>query len=207
MQIQCNCGKFQAELATFPKDTPGRLMCYCDDCQSYLIHLGRADLLDPSGGTEVIPVYPADVTIMSGADQLVCTQLAPNHIYRFSTKCCNSPIGNTRPGMPWFGMQRNMFMARDPLLLDKALGKIRARIMGKFAKGPVPPGTPDKMNFFSALAVLPFMLKGKLRGKGKPSPFFTADWAPLVQPKVLSKKEREEIRKQWEAYSPARGHG
>lgn len=202
MRIQCNCGKFQAELVAFPKGTPGRLMCYCDDCQCYLIHLGRTDLLDPSGGTEIIPVYPADLTIVSGADQLTCTQLAPNHIYRFSTKCCKSPVGNIRPGTPWFGVQRNMYAAKDPRLLEKTLGKIRARIMGKFAKGPVPPGTPDKMNFSAALSVLPFMLNGKLRGKDKPSAFFKADGTPLVSPKVLSKAEREELRKRWEASGP-----
>jgi hypothetical protein len=59
MKIQCECGAFSATLNAFPKATPGRLVCYCDDCQSYLHHLGRADLLDANGGTEVIPAYPA----------------------------------------------------------------------------------------------------------------------------------------------------
>jgi hypothetical protein len=100
-----------------------------------------------------------------------------------------------------------MYTAGDPQLLDRTFGKIRARIMGKFAKGPVPPGTPDKVNFFSVIAILPFMLKGKLCSKGKPSPFFTANWTPLVQPKVLSKEEREELRKRWNAYMPAGSRG
>lgn len=200
MRIQCECGKFQADLSAFPKGTPGRLLCYCDDCQAYLLHLGRTDLLDSSGGTEIIPVYPADVTIVSGVDQLKCTQLAPGHIYRFSTICCNSPVGNTRPGNAWLGLQRNMYTAKDPQLLEKTFGGIRARIMGKFAKGPIPPGTPAKMNLAAALPVLPFMLKGKLLGKGKPSPFFASDGTPVVKAKVLSQAEHEELVLRQRAY-------
>lgn len=195
MRIQCECGAFQAELTVFPQGSPGRMMCYCDDCQAYLKYLNRADLLDPSGGTEVLPFYPADVKIVSGVDQLRGTQLTPNAVYRWSTKCCNSPVGNTRPGTSWLGIPRNMFTVKDPQLLDKTFGGIRARIMGKFATGPVPKGTPDKMNFSAALAVLPFMLKGKLGGKAKPSPFFAADGKPLAPVKVLSKDERELLRK------------
>lgn len=205
MRIQCNCGKFQAELIAFPKDSPGRLICYCDDCQAYMIHLGRSDLLDASGGTEVIPVYPPDMKIVSGTDQLVCTQLAPDHIYRFSTKCCNSPLGNTKPGTAWLGVQRNVFTARDPQQLDRVFSSIKARIMGKFARGPVPAGTPATMNFSSAISVLPFMVKGLLLGKGKTSPFFTADGKPLVPPKVLSKEERAALMKRWKDFTPLAG--
>ena len=73
MEIQCQCGKFRARLKAFPNGTPGRLVCYCDDCQSYLRHLKRTDLLDAHAGTEVIPAYPADVEILQGKEQLKCT--------------------------------------------------------------------------------------------------------------------------------------
>ena len=202
MRIQCTCGKFQVDLAAFPKSSPGRMVCYCDDCQAYMVHLGRTDLLDPAGGTEVIPLYPSDVTVVAGADQLLATQLAPNHVYRYSTKCCNSPVGNTRPGFSWLGMQRNLFTVKDPQLLDKTLGEVRARIMGKFAKGPVPKGTADKMNLSAAIAVIPFMLKGRLGNKGKTSPFFAADGAAVGESKVLTKLERADLMKRWSAWKP-----
>jgi hypothetical protein len=153
--------------------------------------LRRADLLDPSGGTEVIPVYPADVKIVSGAEELKGIQLGPNHVYRWSTKCCNSPVGNTRPGNPWFGVQRNMYTVKDPRLLEKTFGDIRARIMGKFATGPVPKGTPAKMSLSAALSVLPFMLKGKLGRKGTPSPFFDQDGEPAFPVTVAEKAALE----------------
>jgi hypothetical protein len=204
MRIQCKCGGFQAELADFPRRTPGRLMCYCDDCQKFLLHIGRADLLDAAGGTEIVPVYPADATIVSGAQHLACTRLSAKGMHRFSTTCCGSPVGNTRPGTAWLGVQSSMFLAKDPQLLDRVLGGVKARIMGKFAKGPVPPGTPDTMNLKAALPVVPFMLKGALGRKGKPSPFLQADGrTPIVAPKVLSEAAQAALHEAWRA---AGGH-
>lgn len=68
MNIQCECGKFRAELEKFPKNTPGRAICYCDDCQTYLHYLGRSDLLDSAGGTQIIPVYPSEMKVLQGLD-------------------------------------------------------------------------------------------------------------------------------------------
>lgn len=185
MRIQCTCGTLQADLAHFPEASPGRLKCYCDDCQKYLHHLGRADLLDAAGGTEVIPNYPANVKIVSGVDQLKCTRLTDKGMYRWSTKCCNSPIANGRPGTPWLGIHRIMFM-KDPQYLERTLGPIKSSILGKFATGPVPPGTPKGFDFKGFRLVMPFILKGKLTGKSNPSPFFAADGkTSIVQPKVL----------------------
>jgi len=114
MEIQCECGKFKAELTEFPRNTPGRLRCYCDDCQSFLHHLGRADLLDANGGTEIIPVYPSDFKILQGGELLKCTRIVDYGMYRFSTTCCNTPIANTDTKRPWGGTHRRVFSAKDP---------------------------------------------------------------------------------------------
>lgn len=190
MEIQCECGTFRARLKAFPKDTPGRLVCFCDDCQRYLNHLGRSDLLDENGGTEVIPAYPADVEFTQGAEHLKCTRLSPTGTFRFSTTCCNTPVANTRPGGPWAGIFRRMYTTRDPAMLDRTLGPVRSRIMGKFAKGTPPAGTPAKFDLKAIVSVMPFILKGKLLGKTKPSPFFGADGVtPVVVPTVLAEAQ------------------
>lgn len=196
MQIQCECGKFRAQLKAFPSSTPGRLVCYCDDCQSYLRHLKRTDLLDAHGGTEVIPAYPADVEIVRGQEHLKCTRLTPNGTFRFSTMCCNTPIANTRPGEPWVGLLRCVYTAGgDAQKLDQVLGPVRNRIMGAYAQGTPPAGTPKKLDFKTVLSVMPFMLKGKLFRKSKPSPFFTADGVTAITPPhVLSQDEWQAIR-------------
>lgn len=166
-------------------------MCYCDDCQAYMNYIKRPELLDANGGTEVIPAYPVDVKILSGPEQLRCTRLGPKGMFRFSTSCCNTPIGNTAPHRAWIGLHRRALTARDPHQLDQILGPIRARIMGEYAKGTPPPGTPKKMNFRGAIVVLPFILKGKFQNKAKTSPFFQEDGVtPIVPAHVLSEEEK-----------------
>jgi hypothetical protein len=185
MEIQCECGKFRAKLKAFPNHTPGRLVCYCDDCQAYLHYLNRDDLLDANGGTEVIPAYPADVEILSGGELLKCTRLSPKGTFRFSTSCCNTPIVNTRPKAPWAGFMRGVYAAD----VEQTLGAVRSRIMGRYAKGTPPAGTPAKFNLKAFSTVMPFMLKGVLFQKSKRSPFFAEDGVtPIVVPHVLSEE-------------------
>jgi hypothetical protein len=189
MQIQCECGSFRAELTRFPQNTPGRLKCYCDDCQAFLSYLNRLDLLDENGGTEVIPAYPADIRILAGKEFLKCTRLHPRGMFRFSTTCCNTPVVNTDIGRPWAGIHRRVYTVQDPTLLDRTLGPIKSSIMGRFAKGAPPPGTPDKFDFKGMAIVLPYLLKGVLLGKGKKSPFFE-NGEPVSAPTVLTREER-----------------
>jgi hypothetical protein len=189
MEIQCECGKFRAKLKAFPRHTPGRLVCYCNDCQAYLHHLQRDDLLDANGGAEVIPAYPADVDILSGREQLKCTRLSPKGAFRFSTACCNTPIVGVSPKAPWASFPRCVYPAKE---LDQALGPVRSRVFGRDAKGTPPAGTAKKLNLKAVITVLPFMLKGKLFKKAKPSPFFAEDGVtPIVVPHVLSQAERQ----------------
>jgi hypothetical protein len=192
MEIQCECGKFRAELNQFPKNTPGRLKCYCDDCQTYLHHLKRGDLLDENGGTEIIPFYPADIKILAGKDLIKCTRLHPAGMFRFSTTCCNTPIANTDPKRPWAGFNRRNF--GDAGVLEKTLGPIKSSIMGKYAKGTPPPGTPQTFDFKGMRIVMPYLLKGMLFGKAKGSPFFGGGGEPIVPPKVLTREERQAAR-------------
>jgi hypothetical protein len=186
MQIQCTCGNFQAKLKAFPKNTPGRLMCYCDDCQRYLHYIKRSDLLDQNAGTEIIPAYPADVEVLKGIEHLKCVRLSSKGMFRYYTSCCQSPVGNTSPNRAWVGFLKNMY----PKDVEKILGPIEARIMGKFAKGNLPEGTPQKFDFKGFKIVMPFVLRGIVLRKANPSPFFQEDGkTSVVAPHVLSAEE------------------
>ena len=185
MEISCDCRAFRAELTHFPANSPGRLVCYCRDCQHYLDRLDRADLLDPNGGTEVIPVYPGEVRILAGKDQLICNRVTPKGPFRWSTRCCNSPIANTQAKLPWCGIFRSAYLASDPDCLE-GLGPVRARIYGRDAKGEPPAPVSDKIGFREMLAVLPFVMKGKVGRKYRNSPFFQADEVtPIIAPRML----------------------
>lgn len=195
MQIQCECGAFRAQLLNFPRNTPGRLACYCDDCQTFAHHLNRADLLDGAGGMEVIPVYPAEIQIDAGREVLKCLRLSSGGLYRWYASCCNTPVANVRPGFPWVGLVHRVFTVKDPSYLDRTLGVIKSRIMGRYARGTPPSGTAEKIDFKGFVTVLPFIIKGLLMGKAKRSPFFAEDGqTPIVPPIVLSLTQRNAIR-------------
>lgn len=174
MKIQCDCGEFQAEISDGWKSSPGRLVCYCDDCQAFVNQIGRQDVLDEHGGTEVIPVYPSDITVLSGLDKLCHTVLSKKGPKRISTLCCNSPILNTRAKFPWAGIFNTALLAADKNSVGK-FGKIKARIMGAFATSTPPYKVSNKIAPRDMLVVMPFILKGKIFGKHKQSPFFKED--------------------------------
>jgi len=195
MQIQCDCGQFKAELSHFPKDTPGRSVCYCIDCQTFMHHLGRVELLDPAGGSEIIPVYPVDLTIKAGAEKLACVRLSLKGLYRWSTSCCQTPLANTRPGIPWVGLSHRVF-GKDTSVLQKTLGQIKCRIWGKYATSPPPQGTSQETTLRDFGIIFPFLLKGFIFKKAKTSPFFVGEErAPVVIPRILSLEERDNLRR------------
>ena len=194
MKIQCDCKKFQAEVANFPKHTPGHTVCYCIDCQTYLHKLGRPEILDYAGGTDIIPVYPQDLHIESGKEHLGCLRLSPKGLHRWYVSCCNTPIGNLMPKFPWVGLVGHVFTA-DPKKLDEIVGPVKSRIHGQYATQTPPVGTSAKTTWSDLFVILPFLLKGFLTGKAKPSPFFAEDQVtPIKQPQIVSLDERNRIR-------------
>jgi hypothetical protein len=160
-------------------------MCYCSDCQRYLTKIDREDLLDANGGTEVIPVYPNEIRILQGEEHLVCNRLSPQGLFRWSTKCCNSPIGNTQPRFPWFGVFHSALRAADPDCLNR-LGPVRMRVHGRDAKGEPPFPISPTLGFKAMLAVMPFVAKGFIGGKHRHSPFFQSDGlTPIAATRLL----------------------
>jgi len=187
MQISCDCGSFKAELLAFPKNTPGRLACYCRDCQSYLEKIDRADVLDDFGGSEIIPVYPAELKILQGKEHLKCYRLSEKGLYRWAAGCCNSPVLNTKPDFPWLGIFHTAYKKSDPSALE-SLGEIKSRIFGKYAKGQPPFVIADKLGFKALMTVMPFIIKGKLLKKATASEFFEDDGqTPIAEPEILSR--------------------
>ncbi len=183
MKISCDCGAFIAELTAFPKHTPGRLVCYCDDCQAYVKKIQRTDVLDEYGGTEVIPAYPKEIDIIQGIDTLKCYRLTTEGTYRWATSCCNSPILNSKPGFPWAGIFHTAY--KKPNALSK-LGEVKSRIYGKYALAGAPFKISKKIAFRDMLVVMPFIIKGKILGMDKQSPFFDPDnKTPIVEPEIL----------------------
>lgn len=75
MTFQCSCGQLQGTLE--PRDTYARVVCYCRDCQAYAQLLGREDVLDARGGSDIVAMQPAGLRVTTGREQLTCLTLSP----------------------------------------------------------------------------------------------------------------------------------
>jgi hypothetical protein len=179
VKIHCDCGKFEAEL-TGPNT--GRLACYCADCQAFAEKLGRADILDEFGGTQVVAVYPGNYKVLKGHEYLKLNKLSEKGLHRWSVSCCNSPVGNTVRAFPWVGIPHQAF---DKEVLE-SMGPVKCRIMGKDCKGEPPFKISNKMSLRDAFHVMPFILKGKLFKTYRGSPFFKEDGkTPIAEATIL----------------------
>src|SRR5688572_22885083 len=95
--LKCNCGSIRGQVE-ISRSMNKRIICLCNDCQAYAHYLGRVDrMLDPNGGTDIVPVHPAKLRLTRGAEYLACVRLSDDGVYRWYAGCCNTPIANTPP--------------------------------------------------------------------------------------------------------------
>jgi hypothetical protein len=171
-----------------------RMICYCDDCQAFLHQLGRTDLLDANGGTDIVQVAPASLSFDRGNERIVGLRLAPKGLYRWYTSCCKTPMGNTLgPAIPFVGIVAQAFDG-DVQRTDERFGKPVGAIQGKYAIGDAPEGSTG-LNVRLLARVLRLVLGWRLRGQAWPHPYFDrATRAPNRPVTTLSRTEREALR-------------
>lgn len=194
VELGCKCGSIHGKLTGASPDNVNRAVCYCDDCQAFLHHLGRADLLDAKGGTDIIQVAPAAVTFDSGMDRIEGLRLTPKGLYRFYASCCKTPLGNSLgPRLPFLGIVPELLRV-DARRRDEICGPVRGAILGKFAVGGAPEGSTS-VPFRMLAHIARLMLGWKLRGKGWPHPYFDrATRAPRPRVVTLTPAERDALR-------------
>lgn len=188
--ISCRCGKVSGHVRDPSPQDANRVICYCDDCQAFLHHLDRADLLDAHGGTDIVQVAPASVTFESGAEHIVGLRLTPKGLYRWYAACCNTPLGNTvSPAIPFVG-----FVAQAFEDADRSFGKPIGAIFGKFAIG-TPAAGSTRMNLPLLARAMGRILGWRLRGKAWPHPFFDRESRKPIRPvTILTPDERAALR-------------
>jgi hypothetical protein len=171
-----------------------RVVCYCDDCQAFAHQLGRVDLLDARGGTDIIQVAPASLKFVQGQRRIVGLRLTSNGLFRWYASCCNTPVGNTlSPAIPFVGIIARAFDegAQRP---DDLFGKPIGAIMGKYAVGDAPPGSKG-IRLPLLVRAVRMVLGWRLHGQTWPHPFFERDTrAPIYPLSVLSPQQREALR-------------
>ena len=97
LQLQCRCGTVRAIAHGVTPQMGNHCVCYCDDCQAFPKALGRPDVVDANGGTDIFQLSQARLEFTHGLDRVAWLRLTPKGTARWYTSCCNTPIGNTLP--------------------------------------------------------------------------------------------------------------
>lgn len=199
VELQCRCGGMRGVADDVRPEGGNRIVCYCDDCQAFAQFLmrqgGPRDLLDDYGGTEIVQVTPAQVTLSKGHDQLRLLRLTRKGLLRWFAGCCRTPIANTAAlaSVPFVGLLRG-FMAPPERPLDEVLGPVNGFIHTRFATG-TPPRASAKVPLDVIARAARTLAGAWVRGKQRPSPFFDAsNGMPVILPQVLTPAERDQLR-------------
>lgn len=189
--LQCGCGKLRGQLND--TQTCMRIICYCTDCQAFARFLGAPKrMLDDMGGSGVVVTHPQQVAFTHGAEHLACMSLSQKGLYRWYASCCNTAIGNTPRSRKMAFASVSETCLKDPgTSLDRAFGPVRLRSMVKGATGKV--ASSGWRMVPVVLRVMSMMIKARLGGSYRRTPFFRADGAPVVQPRVLAVEERRRL--------------
>lgn len=194
LHMRCRCGQVRATVANASARTVNRVVCYCIDCQAFAHRLGRADLLDAAGGTDIVQVAPATLRFEQGSERLAGLRLSPKGLHRFYAACCNTPVGNTAgPFVPFIGLFTHT-LEGSPRDWDGALGQPRGAVFARSAT--LRSAVPLAQVGVGALAHVARLIVGWLAtGQGSPNPFFDrASRQPLFPMATLSAAERDALR-------------
>lgn len=185
--LRCDCGAVQGELTASP-GAGNRCVCFCDDCQAFAAALGRPDVLDAWGGTDIYQTAPARLRFTQGEGELRALRLSDKGLMRWHTACCKTPIGNTlaSPRSPFVGVIHR-FIALDAPARDEALGPVTSWVMGRGAKGGCPPHAHPSVPLSAIPGVIKIMVRGVFTSGTSP---FVHDGAWRVTPEVLSPEAR-----------------
>jgi len=195
LPVRCACGAVRGIVRGISRHRGNRVVCYCDDCQSFAHFLGSVDrILDGHGGTDIFQMSPARLEITGGVDRLACIRLRPRGLLRWYAGCCRTPIGNTPASWkaPFVGLIHSCIdrQAAGPSR-DELLGPVRARIHARDAKGDrVKLAAHERVPAWLFLRILSILLVARLRADHTRSPFFDAvSGEPIAPPHVLTAEE------------------
>ena len=142
----------------------------------------------------VFQTLPKYVTITQGIEALACMRLTEKGLMRWYARCCSTPIGNTAATakLSFVGLVHSC-LEGPAASLEGSFGPVRAVVNTHSAKGTP---KPKSRGMAATLAwLIPAMIKARLDGGYKKTPFFNMDsGAPVAQPKVLSAAELSRLK-------------
>ncbi|MFO0650340.1 MAG: DUF6151 family protein [Polyangiales bacterium] len=191
--LRCRCGAVRGVIVAYDPAANNRVTCYCDDCQAFARWLGRTDVLDARGGSDIVQVAPARLRFTQGASELRCMRLSPKGPQRWYTACCKQPAGNALPTTrsPFSGLVTAIVDCSNGASLDALLGPSLGGVHGRFAIGGCPEGVAPKISASLVWRTVPPLLKNLVFGRSLPSPYVDgATGAFISEPEVISREAR-----------------
>jgi Family of unknown function (DUF6151) len=196
LPLRCRCGRVHGVAREVSPSSGFHFICYCQDCQVFARFLGREDVLDAAGGTDIFQIPPSRVKITAGAEALRCLTFS-NTVLRWYTECCRTPVANTAisPRFPVVALIHS-FLAPDVggRSRDETLGPALCRIYERSAVGPLPPSSPPPPSLGVFIRRAAKMLGWWMRGLNRPTPFFDERTkAPLSVPRLPTASKRADL--------------
>ena len=124
LPLRCRCGHVRGVAREVAPHSSFRFVCYCTNCQAFARFLERPDVLDDAGGTDIVHMPAACVTLTAGADAVCCISFSAK-VLRWYADCCRTPIANTAvsPRFPVVGLIHSF-------LDHEAGGHAREQVLG-----------------------------------------------------------------------------
>jgi len=186
--LRCRCGYVYGAAQQVTPRAGFRFVCYCRDCQAFARFLGRPDVLDAAGGTDIFQMPTGRVKLIGGIDAVRCVHISRT-VFRWYCSCCRTPIGNTAgPGFPVIGLIHS-FMDHDGdgRPRDVVLGAPLCRLHEHSATGRLASNAPPPPSLRVSALRTTRILAWWLRGLGHPNPFFNEQTkAPISSPEEIN---------------------
>jgi hypothetical protein len=173
LPLRCRCGWVRGVASHVSPSTGFRFICYCGDCRAFASMLGRPDVLDPAGGTDIFQMPPGRVKLTAGMDAVRCVSLS-NKVLRWYAECCQTPIANSAatPRFPIIGLIHSFIDHKGGnRFLDEVLGPPLCQIYERSAIGTLPPNAPGPPSLGVLARRTSTMIGWWVRGLGSPHPF------------------------------------
>lgn len=187
--IQCQCGTLHG--AVQAGGTCNRLVCYCTDCRAFARFVGRDNVLDEQGGTEIVQLAQSRLRFTQGAEQLAAVRLSESGMIRWYAACCKTPLGNTMPDpkMSFIGLIHTS-LARPQM--DEDFGTTIALASTASALGEPKPQQRGMVGII--LRFLWLLATERISGRYRQSPLFRVDGTPIVEARILSAAELQALK-------------
>lgn len=194
VDLRCACGAVKGVLSNAAQHGLNRVVCYCNDCQAFARFLGRDDVMNARGGSDIAQAAPGQVCFTQGIDQLRSMRLSDKGILRWYTECCKTPAGNmlNSPKSPFVGFSVRFF-ALEGADLDAAIGSAQGALWGMYAIGGCPEGVPMKAPLGVILRTVFRLFSNSVRNRGSRSPFWTEDGKPISAARIMTAEERKPL--------------